>query len=254
MHHYGQGHGKGSLKPSSTSTTSTSSSGRASKPGEDASGAAADLVDSDDDDLLDETTVAEGTVAAGVGVQGAQPPLQRVAGQTARTARAQQKRAQEIEQAEQAHQSLVSKGATLAGVVVGGVVIGALTAGVGLVPYLGLVGTAAVVSGGAVAYTAAQAPSSRVLLAAETEVRSVLGCGSLALGKEAWVGIRECVHLHKHWSRPVRFITIPIKRTSQSEALRWKGALELQVAVLEGRRPPPPPEIDLQVRAYTEYV
>ncbi len=97
-------------------------------------------------------------------------PLQRVAGQTARTAKRQRHRAAEIEQAEQAHQSLVSKGATLAGVVVGGVVIGALTAGVGLVPYLGLVGTAAVVSGGAVAYTAAQAPSSRVVLAADSEV------------------------------------------------------------------------------------
>ena len=55
-------------------------------------------------------------------------------------------------------------------VYLGGVVIGALTAGVGLVPYLGLVGAAAAVGGGAVAYTASQSPSSRVILAAETEV------------------------------------------------------------------------------------
>ena len=57
----------------------------------------------------------------------------------------------------------------------GGVVIGARAAGVGLVPGLGLGGAAAVVSGGAVAYTAAQAPSSRVVLAAESEVKGRKG-------------------------------------------------------------------------------
>lgn len=180
MHHYGHGHGKGSLKPSSTATSSGGSSSSRNKPGEE-TGAAELVVDSDDEDddatVDDAVAAADGKAVAATGATGpgAQPPLQRVAGQTARTARAQQKRAQEIEQAEQAHQSLVSKGAALAGVVVGGVVIGALTAGVGLVPYLGLVGTAAVVSGGAVAYTAAQAPSSRVLLAAETEVGGSVG-------------------------------------------------------------------------------
>eukprot|EP00624_Nannochloropsis_granulata_P000154 evm.model.NODE_10580_length_6495_cov_34.212780.1 len=126
--------------------------------------------------------------------------LQELAAQAAHTAKQQKTRAAEIERAEAHHQSLVTRGAGLAGVVVGGVVIGALTAGVGLLPYLGLVGAAAVAGGGAVAYTAAQTPpESRVVLAAETE----------------------------------------------AEACRWKGALELQIAVCEGRRPPPPPEIDL---------
>lgn len=32
----------------------------------------------------------------------------------------------------------------------------------------------------------------------------------------------------------------------QAEAVRWKSVVEMQIAVLEGRRPPPPPEIDLQ--------
>jgi len=149
------------------------------------------------------TTAAAAAAEEGGGVRGEEKKgatLQELAVQAAHTAKQQRTRAADIERAESHHQSLVTKGAGFAGVVVGGVVIGALTAGVGLLPYLGLVGAAAVAGGGAVAYTAAQAPSeSRVVLAAETE----------------------------------------------AEARRWKGALELQIAVCEGRRPPPPPEIDL---------
>ncbi|GAB5031720.1 Hypothetical protein NocV09_00602720 [Nannochloropsis oceanica] len=149
------------------------------------------------------TTAAAAAAEEGGGGRGEEKKgatLQELAVQAAHTAKQQRTRAADIERAESHHQSLVTKGAGFAGVVVGGVVIGALTAGVGLLPYLGLVGAAAVAGGGAVAYTAAQAPSeSRVVLAAETE----------------------------------------------AEARRWKGALELQIAVCEGRRPPPPPEIDL---------
>lgn len=170
MRHYGQGHGDGALKLSSPRLQGLEDSD--DEEGEEDEG----QLEQEHEQQAPTTTGIPTTQEGGGGGEGATPrPLQRVAGQTARTARRQLHRGAEIEQAEQAHQSLVSKGATLAGVVVGGVVIGALTAGVGLVPYLGLVGTAAVVSGGAVAYTAAQAPGSRVVLAAETEVSGELG-------------------------------------------------------------------------------
>jgi hypothetical protein len=246
VHHYGQGHGKGSLKPSSSLAAG---SRRMDEEDEDDDG---DTDDEEGEDAADATQPPQSAVATTAAAQqegaeagGAGPgaekrqQLQRVAGQTARTARRQRHRAAEIEQAEQAHQSLVSRGATLAGVVVGGVVIGALTAGVGLVPYLGLVGTAAVVSGGAVAYTAAQAPSSRVVLAAESEVGV---CGGIE-GSVGGGGAGMCVCVGR-FNDDMCFKTTT---QTQSLALRWKGALELQVAVLEGRRPPPPPEIDLQV-------
>ena len=51
---------------------------------------------------------------------------------------------------------------------VGGVVIGALTAGVGLVPYITVVGLAAVAGGGAVALQFRKPSDSRLILAAES--------------------------------------------------------------------------------------
>jgi F0F1-type ATP synthase assembly protein I len=110
--------------------------------------------------------------------------LAKLADKAARTAKHNQKnRAAEVEKNEIEHQSLVSKGATLAGVAVGGVVIGALTAGVGLVPYLTLVGAAVVAGGAGVAYTASQAPSSKLVLAAESEVRQCVQSVILAHGR-----------------------------------------------------------------------
>lgn len=59
-------------------------------------------------------------------------------------------------------------GLKVAAVAVGGVVVGALTAGIGLVPYITVVGITAVASGGAVAYQYRRPSDSRLILAAET--------------------------------------------------------------------------------------
>lgn len=55
----------------------------------------------------------------------------------------------------------------VAAVTFGGVVVGALTAGIGLVPYMAVVGIAAVASGGAVAFQYRRPMDSRLILASE---------------------------------------------------------------------------------------
>eukprot|EP01038_Epipyxis_sp_PR26KG_P008164 gene8164-11049_t len=70
----------------------------------------------------------------------------------------------------QAHDSNVKLGVTVAAVAVGGVVIGALTAGIGLMPYLTVVGITAVAGGGAAAFQMQwRRPSdSRLIMACDT--------------------------------------------------------------------------------------
>jgi len=83
------------------------------------------------------------------------------------TVRQQQKQVEEQLERHHAHDKNVSLGVKVAAVAVGGVVIGALTAGIGLIPYITVVGITAVVGGGAV--LAVRKPSdSRLILAAET--------------------------------------------------------------------------------------
>ena len=55
----------------------------------------------------------------------------------------------------------------MAAVTFGGVIVGALTAGIGLVPYMAVVGIAAVASGGAVAFRYRRPVDSRLILASE---------------------------------------------------------------------------------------
>lgn len=62
----------------------------------------------------------------------------------------------------------LSIGMKVAAVAVGGVVVGALTAGIGLVPYIAVVGAAAVASGGAVAYQYRRPSDSRLILGSES--------------------------------------------------------------------------------------
>lgn len=64
----------------------------------------------------------------------------------------------------QAHDNNVSIGAKVAAVAVGGVVVGALTAGIGLIPYLTVVGITAAASGGAVAFTFRRPMDSRLIM------------------------------------------------------------------------------------------
>lgn len=63
--------------------------------------------------------------------------------------RDKQRRAEEQLEKHHAMDNNLSIGMKVAAVAVGGVVVGALTAGIGLVPYIAVVGAAAVASGGA---------------------------------------------------------------------------------------------------------
>jgi hypothetical protein len=69
----------------------------------------------------------------------------------------------------QAHDSNVSLGVKVAALAVGGAVIGALTAGIGLAPYMTIIGISAVAGGGAVAVQWRGRPQdSRVIMAFDT--------------------------------------------------------------------------------------
>lgn len=80
----------------------------------------------------------------------------------------QDKVEQQIE-AHHAYDNNTALGVKIAAAAVGGVVVGALTAGIGLIPYVTVVGVTALVSGGAVAAQSARRPlDSRIILATET--------------------------------------------------------------------------------------
>ena len=68
----------------------------------------------------------------------------------------------------QRHDNSVSIGVKVAAVVVGGAVVGAFTAGIGLIPYLAVVGFSAMAGGGAVALYYKRPSDSRLILACET--------------------------------------------------------------------------------------
>ncbi|CAE7853724.1 unnamed protein product, partial [Symbiodinium microadriaticum] len=84
------------------------------------------------------------------------------------TNRDKQRRAEEQLEKHHAQDNHLSMGMKVAAVAVGGVVVGALTAGIGLVPYITVVGITAVASGGAVAYQYRRPSDSRLILAADT--------------------------------------------------------------------------------------
>ena len=66
------------------------------------------------------------------------------------------------------YQTSCTLGIKVAALAVGGVVVGALTAGVGLVPYITVVGISAVAGGGAVALQFRRPSDSRLILATDT--------------------------------------------------------------------------------------
>jgi hypothetical protein len=84
------------------------------------------------------------------------------------TNRDKHRRAEEQLEKHHAQDSHLSMGMKVAAVAVGGVVVGALTAGIGLVPYITVVGITAVASGGAVAYQYRRPSDSRLILGADT--------------------------------------------------------------------------------------
>lgn len=79
------------------------------------------------------------------------------------------------EQIEMHHQrdNNISLGAKVAAVTVGGVIVGALTAGIGLLPYIAVVGVATVAGGGAVVYNWRKPFDSRLIIACDTMEEAV---------------------------------------------------------------------------------
>jgi len=68
----------------------------------------------------------------------------------------------------------VSAGMKVAAVAVGGVVVGALTAGIGLVPYITIVGLTAVAGASGVAYSYKKPADSRLILACESMAEALV--------------------------------------------------------------------------------
>eukprot|EP01041_Mallomonas_annulata_P009846 gene9847-20481_t len=84
------------------------------------------------------------------------------------TQRREQQLAVEQLERHQKHDSNVSSGMKIAAVAVGGVVVGALTAGIGLVPYITVVGLTAVAGGAGVLYSYRKPANSRLILACDS--------------------------------------------------------------------------------------
>lgn len=83
------------------------------------------------------------------------------------TAELQRKKAADQLQRHHSQDANLNMGMKVAAVTVGGVVVGALTAGIGLVPYMAVVGLVAAASGGAVALQYRRPLDSRLILASE---------------------------------------------------------------------------------------
>ncbi len=86
------------------------------------------------------------------------------------SAELQRKKAAEQLELHHSMDANLSLGMKVAAVTLGGVVVGALTAGIGLVPYMAVVGITAVASGGAVALQYRRPMDSRLILASENMV------------------------------------------------------------------------------------
>jgi len=86
----------------------------------------------------------------------------------AKSQRSQAKFAEHELEKHETQDNNLSMGVKVAAVAVGGVVVGALTAGIGIVPYITVVGLTAVASGGAVALQYRRPSDSRLVLACET--------------------------------------------------------------------------------------
>lgn len=80
----------------------------------------------------------------------------------------QHKRAEEEIERHQQHDNNFTMGVKVAAVAVGGVVVGALTAGMGLVPYITVVGVTATAAGGALALQYRKPSDSRLMLSCDT--------------------------------------------------------------------------------------
>lgn len=83
------------------------------------------------------------------------------------SAELQRRKAEDQLQRHQSDDANLNLGMRVAAVTVGGVVVGALTAGIGLVPYLAVVGIVAAASGGAVVLQYRRPSDSRLILASE---------------------------------------------------------------------------------------
>jgi len=103
------------------------------------------------------------------GSSGNRKDLQKIICNEVNTQKRQRSKAEEQVEVHASHDSSVSNGAIAGAVVVGGVVVGALTMGIGLLPYLAVVGVTAAASGGAVALNSRRRPAnSRLIMAFDT--------------------------------------------------------------------------------------
>lgn len=112
------------------------------------------------------------------------------------TQRREQRLAEEQLERHQTHDNNVNTGIKVAAVAVGGVVIGALTAGIGLIPYLTVVGVTAAAGGAGVMY------SYKFQHKRPADSRLILACESLAEAESWKAAIETQVELLEKMSKP----------------------------------------------------
>jgi hypothetical protein len=125
--------------------------------------------DGDSDDLGERLTVKDYDLDDGNNASaGKAKDLKQIVESEVMTMKRQRSLVEEQLELHHARDNNVSLGAKVAAVAVGGVVVGALTAGIGLIPYITVVGITAVAGGGAVAWQWRRPLDSRLIMACDT--------------------------------------------------------------------------------------
>ena len=137
---------------------------------------------------------------------------------------------QEVEK-HQLQDSNMSKGVKVAAVAVGGVVVGALTAGIGLLPYITVVGLTAVASGGAVLSQYRRPSDNRLILACETMAEAIEWKEALSLQISS-IDSSRSPHLPQLMNPQV--ISDMIEMNTMMGGRRWKKVGTIQgMTILE---------------------
>lgn len=167
------------------------------------------------------------------GVPGSHPPshhqpkdLKDIVQNEVEMLKRQQKEAEGRVESHKTHDQNVSAGAKVAAVALGGALIGGLTAGIGVLPYLALVGIASLAGGGAMYLNYNKPGDSRMIICAESMEEAVLWREAIN---------NEIIKLEKQ-RRPllpssINAFTISSLLDASSERERWSS-----VGVFEGMR------------------